>query len=93
MRGFFRSLYSIVFVNMLYFAFLLSFLFDSKIRKAFIGRFGIWKRYKNNLLPKNGKKRIWFHVSSVGELEQAKPLMKLFYERNKDNVDMILTMF
>ena len=93
MRSFFRSLYSIVFVNMLYFAFLLSFLFDSKIRKAFIGRFGIWKRYKNNLLPKNGKKRIWFHVSSVGELEQAKPLMKLFYERNKDNVDMILTMF
>ncbi|MCX6113568.1 MAG: hypothetical protein NTY22_09900 [Proteobacteria bacterium] len=93
MKTFYRALYSIVFVNLLSLGFLLSFLFDSKIRKSFIGRINLWKRYRNNLPPKNSKKRIWFHVSSVGELEQAKPLMKLLYERNRENVDIILTLF
>jgi 3-deoxy-D-manno-octulosonic-acid transferase len=93
MRTFSRILYSVVFVNLLYLGFFISFLFDGKIRKAFIGRFGLWRRYRKNLGPKNGKKRIWFHVSSVGELEQAKPLMRLLNERNKESVDIVLTVF
>lgn len=93
MRKFFRILYSSIFVYVLFFAFLLSFFFDSKIRKALLGRINLWDRYKKKIPQKNGKKRIWFHVSSVGELEQAKPLMKLFYERNSKEVDIVLTLF
>ena len=93
MRKFFRTLYSVIFVNVLYFGFLLSFPFDSKIRRSFLGRINLWKRYRKNLPPKSDKKRIWFHVSSVGELEQAKPLMKLFHERNKEDVEIVLTLF
>ena len=58
-----------------------------------VGRFGLWRRYRKNLKPKMDKKRLWFHVSSAGELEQAKPLIRLFHDRNAEEVEIILTYF
>ena len=88
----FRTLYSSVLVNFLKVGFIINALFSKKIRQAYVGRFGLWKRYELGLHKKGNKKRIWFHVSSVGELEQARPVIRLFEEKNKD-VEIVLTYF
>ncbi|MBN2403940.1 MAG: hypothetical protein JXN64_16310 [Spirochaetes bacterium] len=55
-------------------------LFDNKMAKFFLLRKGEEKRvaeYFESIKNKN-KKVIWFHASSAGELEQAKPLIDNF---------------
>ena len=43
-------------------------------------------------LPKNGNKRIWFHCASLGEFEQAKPVIEKIKDRNPD-VFIAITFF
>jgi len=93
MKRFYRILYSTILVYLLSVAFVIGALFSPKTMSALLGRFGLWVRYRKNLPQKTNKKRIWFHVSSAGELEQAKPLIRLFYERDKEKVEIILTYF
>jgi len=93
MKKFCRILYSFLLVYLLYAGFMISALFSPKTMSAFFGRLGIWRRYRQGIGPKTNKKRIWIHVSSAGELEQAKPLIRLFHERNTDEFEMILTYF
>lgn len=40
-------------------------------------------------LPAKHKNRIWFHISSLGEYEQAKPLLRLLADKNQ----LIITFF
>lgn len=88
---FFRIMYSYILVYLLYLGFLVNSIFNKKIRQALVDRSGLWQRY--SLIPaKKNKKRIWFHVSSAGELEQAKPVIRLFEEKDKD-VEIVLTYF
>lgn len=47
-------------------------------------------KYINNI--SNEKKRIWFHASSMGEFEQAKPIIELLKEQYKEVV-IICTFF
>lgn len=49
--------------------------FNAKAKKWVDGRRG-WEQHITATL-KQGEKRIWFHCSSVGEYEQAKPLVEL----------------
>jgi len=93
MKKVYRILYSTVLVYFLYIAFVIGALFSAKTMSALLGRFGLMSRYIKKLPSKTNKKRIWFHVSSAGELEQAKPLIRLFYEREKEEVEIILTYF
>jgi 3-deoxy-D-manno-octulosonic-acid transferase len=43
-------------------------------------------------LEKSGKKRIWFHAASMGEFEQAKPLIEMIKCRNPE-IQIIVTFF
>ena len=49
-------------------------LFNSKAKKWVDGRRDWEDLYRNTLKP--GEKRIWIHCSSMGEFEQAKPLIE-----------------
>lgn len=62
-------------------------LWNSKASKWHNGR----KDWRNQLkqLPEKSARRIWFHISSLGEYEQAKPLLKLLSEENS----LIITFF
>ena len=93
MKKFYRMLYSFVLVYFLYLGFVIGSIFSPKTMSALLGRVGLWRRYRKNLKPKTNKKRIWFHVSSAGELEQAKPLIRLFHDRNAEDVEIVLTYF
>ena len=93
MKNFCRTMYAYVLVYFLYIGFMIGAIFSTKMMSALLGRFGLWRRYKKNLRQKTNKKRIWFHVSSAGELEQAKPLIRMFHEKNAEEVEVVLTYF
>lgn len=68
--------------------------FNEKIREGLDGRKGLKERWaeKASSLDR-GKRLVWFHVSSVGEFEQAKPVMSLLAERGGDTVEIALTFY
>jgi 3-deoxy-D-manno-octulosonic-acid transferase len=67
-------------------------LFNNKIRKGIIGR----KRVYENLILNatsidKTKKLVWFHSSSLGEFEQAKPIIEKL-KKEKD-INILITFF
>lgn len=60
---------------------------NPKASKWINGRRG----WRNGLaeLPEKRKRRIWFHISSLGEYEQAKPLLKLLCDEHS----LVITFF
>lgn len=62
---------------------------NPKARLWLQGRKGIWKRLGRVSILRNP---IWFHVSSGGEFEQARPLLEYFKNR-EPNVNIVLTFF
>ena len=67
-------------------------LFNKKIR---IGIKGRRKLFENLIIDLTGidrsKKMIWFHSSSMGEFEQAKPIIEKL--RTEKNINVIVTFF
>lgn len=67
-------------------------LFNPKIRTGLKGR---KKLFENLIIDLAGidrnKKMIWFHSSSMGEFEQAKPIIEKL--RSEKNVNIIITFF
>lgn len=84
--------YNYLIIPVFYALILLSSLFNSKIRRGIKGR----KRMFEELILdaanlSKSKKLIWFHSSSLGEFEQAKPIIE---ELKKDkNINIIVTFF
>src|SRR5687768_13799111 len=65
-------------------------LWNAKSRAWIKGRKG-WKKRLENLPSKNAY-RIWFHVSSLGEFEQAKPVIETI-KMKRPEVEIILSFF
>jgi 3-deoxy-D-manno-octulosonic-acid transferase len=59
--------------------------FDSKIKRGLEGRKGLLEDVERHYegVPKD-RKRVWIHVSSFGELEQAKPVIEAIREKYRD---------
>ncbi len=84
----YRFLYNFIFLPLLYVLYHIYALFNEKAREGLKGRRGIFKRISQNY--KIDKKYvIWFHCSSVGEFEQAKPLISQL----KDKANIVLSFF
>ena len=68
--------------------------FNEKIADGLKGREGLRARWKEkvSLFERRGP-LIWFHVSSVGEFEQAKPVMNLLSERLGPSLELALTFY
>jgi 3-deoxy-D-manno-octulosonic-acid transferase len=68
--------------------------FNAKIAEGLGGRRGFRKRWreKSAALERRGTV-IWFHVSSVGEFEQAKPVMDLLARNGGPSLELALTFF
>jgi len=69
-----RQIYNLFILPLLYAGFRIGALFNLKIRKGIQGRKDLLKRLANDL-DANQKPTIWFHNSSYGEFEQAKPIL------------------
>jgi 3-deoxy-D-manno-octulosonic-acid transferase len=68
--------------------------FNGKIREGLEGRRRLEQRWVDKAAElERGKRLVWFHVSSVGEYEQAKPVMGLLAERYSGDIEIALTFY
>ena len=87
MKKFWQIFYNIIFIPLLYVALKFISLFKQKIRKGIRGRKRIFEELILSKISLNqSKKIIWFHSSSLGEFEQAKPII----EKLKKDTDAII---
>lgn len=84
--------YNIIVVPLLWCVFHLGGFFNAKIRRGIEGRKNLFRDLTVQTEKLNGTSRIWFHASSLGEFEQAKPIIaeiKKLYPQT----DIIATFF
>jgi 3-deoxy-D-manno-octulosonic-acid transferase len=84
-----RILYNIG-LNLLPFFIAIGSLFSHKINLFYRGRRGLLKRVADEVKP--GGPIIWFHCSSVGEFEQARPVIE-WYKKNKPQYRVLVTFY
>ena len=86
-------LYNAVLVPLSYIFFRIAGLFHSKIRVGIRGRTFLFRDLIEQLghLPDDGP-RVWFHISSYGEFEQAKPVLSAL-KQNHAQVSIIVSVF
>jgi len=88
-----KLLYNIIIVPVMWIGFQIYGLVNRKAAKALLGRKNIMQQFRTNinrLDPDN--KRVWFHSSSMGEFEQAKPIIAEL-KRRKPDVKIIASFF
>ncbi|MCD6505061.1 hypothetical protein J7M22_00420 [Candidatus Poribacteria bacterium] len=85
-----RLAYNLLAVPMLLLYFRLRSLRDEKVREGIEGRRDLFDRLRRQLeVGRRMDRTIWFHFTSVGEFEQAKPVI----EDIKDEARIVLTYF
>lgn len=92
MRFLWRVLYNIIGVPLLWLGYRLYSLFNSKAREGLKGQKGIFNKVSEQLNLPGARRRlpvIWFHCSSAGEFEQARPLISAL----RDRVRTVVTFF
>lgn len=92
MKNIWFAVYNVVIVPILWLVIYAGGIFNSKIKKGIKGR----KRLFEELILSaasldKSKKIIWFHSSSLGEFEQAKPIIQELKKR--DGVNILVTFF
>lgn len=93
MRTFWLLLYNLFVVPLLYGTFYIAALFNSKISRGILGR-----RTEAALLPErlarisDANLRCWIHISSLGEFEQARPVLQLLKQQIPD-IAIIVSFF
>ena len=85
-----KSLYNIIAVPVLCVGFHIAAKFNTKVRELIVGRQDILAALTKQLESARKLDRtVWFHFASVGEFEQAQPLI----EAIRDDVRIVLTYF
>jgi 3-deoxy-D-manno-octulosonic-acid transferase len=90
--NFFLFVYTIVVVPLLWCTFHVGAFFNAKIRRGIIGRRDLFIDLERQLKSLNGTSRFWFHASSLGEFEQAKPIIAKI-KKQYPHIDIIATFF
>ncbi|MBI3586950.1 MAG: 3-deoxy-D-manno-octulosonic acid transferase [Ignavibacteriales bacterium] len=67
-------------------------LFNKKIRRGLNGRKGLFERLEQDVKKLTASRRLWFHSSSMGEFEQAKPIIAAL-RKQYDDLDIIVSFF
>lgn len=63
--------------------------FSQKVRRAIRGRRHLFDQLAQNIAHLGPGRRIWFHSSSMGEFEQAKPIIAALKRRDKRAVIIV----
>jgi 3-deoxy-D-manno-octulosonic-acid transferase len=92
MKKFWQIFYNIIFIPILYVILVLISLFNKKVRIGISGRKRIFEELILNRLTLDlSKINIWFHSSSLGEFEQAKPIIEKL--KKETDVKIIVSFF
>jgi 3-deoxy-D-manno-octulosonic-acid transferase len=91
MRKFWFIVYNVVIIPSLWLGFRIYAIFNSKVRRGLTGRRGLLRNMSRSLSPfKNGYKRVLIHCSSLGEYQQAIPLIE---EMQGKKLDITVSFF
>ncbi len=92
MKSFWFIFYNLFIIPSLYFGSRIAGIFNEKMRRGIIGRKRIFENLILDALSINkSKKLLWFHSSSLGEFEQAKPIIEELKKRQ--NINILITFF
>lgn len=67
-------------------------LVNKKIRRGLRGRKGLFEQLEHDVKKLTASRRLWFHSSSMGEFEQAKPIIAAL-RKQYDDLDIIVSFF
>ena len=87
-----KSFYNLLVVPAMWCVFRFGGFFNDKIRRGIEGREHLTETIERDIRRLRGKYRLWFHASSLGEFEQAKPIISAM-KRSRPDVDIIATFF
>jgi 3-deoxy-D-manno-octulosonic-acid transferase len=80
-----RILYNSLFIPLGWLGFRVFGLLNGKARRGIEGRRGLFEQVEAKVSGwKAGSPRVWIHASSMGEFEQAKPIISMLKERRPD---------
>jgi len=92
MKKFWQIFYNIIFIPILYVILVLISVFNKKVRIGISGRKRIFEELILNRLTLDlSKINIWFHSSSLGEFEQAKPIIEKL--KKETDVKIVVSFF
>ena len=92
MKKFWSIIYDFIFLPILYVGIQISSLFNQKIRRGIEGRKRVFEELIINMRDLNSHRKIvWFHSASLGEFEQAKPIIEKL--KNEEKINIIITFF
>ena len=92
MKSLWRIFYNLIFIPILYLILVIVSVFKKKIRTGISGRRRIFEDLiLNQLTLDTSKIIIWFHSSSLGEFEQAKPIIEKL--KKETNVNIVVSFF
>jgi 3-deoxy-D-manno-octulosonic-acid transferase len=92
MKKFWFLFYNYLIIPIFFILIHLASLFNAKIKKGIKGRRNLFEELNSNAAGLNrNKKLIWFHSSSLGEFEQAKPLIEEL--KKNSNINILVTFF
>ena len=92
MQRFWHHIYNWIAIPVFWMVFHSGSFFNGKIRRGIRGRAGLFDRLEEHVSRLKRKNRIWFHSSSLGEFEQAKPIIAALRKKFR-NLDIIVTFF
>lgn len=92
MARFWQLLYNILALPALWITFHLLSLVNGKVRRGVRGRRRLFDSLAASVAKVGPGKRVWFHASSMGEFEQARPIITELLRRHPD-VRIIVTFF
>ncbi len=81
-----KLFYNVLILPPLWLAFRVLWLFNRKVRRGLRGRHSSLQRLRVFIRNNPGKRRLWVHASSMGEFEQAKPIIEALRERDPELV-------
>ncbi|MHB8337552.1 MAG: 3-deoxy-D-manno-octulosonic acid transferase [Ignavibacteriaceae bacterium] len=92
MKTIWYILYNFLIIPFLYLVIRLLGFFNNKVKRGIKGRDRIFEELiLNSATLDKSKKLIWFHSSSLGEFEQAKPIIKEL--KKGENINILITFF
>src|SRR5512143_1394293 len=92
MRILFESLYTFCGIPLFWAVLRVLGLFNPKVRRGIAGRRGLFQTLARQVSTLPPGKRVWFHSSSMGEFEQARPIIAALRQSAR-NVRIIVTFF